>query len=484
MATQTAAPRDTGLRKNSLSIVGSVAMCMAFMGPATSVAFNTEPAANGAGFALPLAILLALIACLLVANTIAAFARKLPASGFAYTYNTRGFGPGGGFLSGWLLLLSYGMLGPMLLAAIGSFSSQFLRDQFHVHVAWQIMTLLFAVTVWAINAAGVSESAKAALVFLVIEVGVMLGLATTILGKGGDNGLTLAAFNPAHSLHGISGLGTGMLWGILMFIGFESAATLGEEAQSATRTIPKALFSAVIVIGLFYVFTSYGAAIGYGSHHAKAFAADGSPWTTLASRYWGLTWALTLTVLASQFANFISGTNAVVRVVFSMGREGILPRALGRTNTRQVPIVALSGYLLLSVAFALLLGLRFGPLGVYGFCGTLLGLGMIVIYILISIAVIRFYRREHPSEFRMFRLGVLPVLTALIMLIPVYGQIRPVPPYPNNLVPYILVAWMILGAGYLMFLRAKRPALIDAMGRVFEDAAEAVPEPNSPAAHL
>lgn len=245
-----------------------------------------------------------------------------------------------------------------------------------------------------------------------------------------------------------------------------------------------ALFGAVIFIGLFYVYASYGAVIGFGANHAQTFAVDGSPWTTLASHYWGITWALTLTVLASQFANFISGTNAVVRVVFSMGREGILPRAFGRTDSRQVPIVALSAYLLLSIACALLLGLRFGPLGVYGFCGTLLGLGMIVIYILISIAVIRFYRREHPSEFSLFRLGVLPVLTALIMLIPVYGQIRPVPAYPNNLVPYILVAWMLVGAAYLAFLRAKRPALIEAMGRVFEDAPEAAPEPHSPAAHV
>lgn len=470
------------LKKNSLNIVGSVAMCMAFMGPATSVAFNTEPAANGAGYALPLAIVMALVACLLVGNTIAAFARKIPTSGFAYTYNTRGFGPSGGFLSGWLLLLAYGMLGPMLLAAIGSFSSTFIQTQFHLHIAWQLMTALFAVIVWAINAAGVSESAKAALIFLVIEVGVMLGLATTILGKGGDSGLSLGAFNPAHSLHGVSGLGTGMLWGILMFIGFESVATLGEEAKSATRTIPVAVFSAVIVIGLFYVYTSYAASTGFGATHAKAFAADGAPWTTLAQRYWGLTWALALTVLASQFANFVSGSNAVVRVVFSMGREGILPRALGRTSWRQIPIVALSAYMLLSVAIALLLGLKFGPLGVYGFCGTMLGLGMIVIYILISIAVIRFYRREHPSEFKFFRLGVLPVLTALIMLIPVYGQLRPVPPYPNNLVPYLLIAWMLIGAGYLLYLRAKRPELVKAMGRVFEDAPESLPETGPDAA--
>ncbi|WP_063837117.1 APC family permease [Phaeacidiphilus oryzae] len=460
------------LRRNTLSIAGSVAMCMAFMGPATSVAFNTPPAAAGAGYALPLAILLALVACLLVANTIAAFARKIPAAGFAYTFNTHGFGPAGGFLSGWLLLLSYGMVAPMLLAAIGTYTSQFLATQLHVHIAWQLMTLLFGLIVWGINALGVSDSAKVAMVFLVLEVGIMLGLALTVLGKGGDHGLSLAPFRPSHSLGGTSGLGTGMLWGVLMFIGFESVATLGEEAKTAKRTIPIALFSAVIVIGAFYVLTAYSAAIGYGPNHAKTFAADASPWTTLAQRYWGITWALMLTVIASQFANFVSGSNSFVRVLFAMGREGILPKALGRTSRRHIPHIALGAYMLFSFAFTFLMGAKFGPLGVYSFAGTVLGLGMIIIYILISLAVIRFYRREHPTEFRWIRLGVLPAATAILMLLPIWGQIHPMPAWPNNLVPYLIAAWMVIGAGYLLFLSARRPALVSAMGHVFESDTE------------
>ncbi len=107
-------------------MVGAVAMSMAFMGPATSAAFNTQPAAAGVGYALPFAIFLALIGCLLVANTEASFARKLPTASFVYTFNTQGFGRDGGFLSGWLLL-GYGMVGPMLFAAIGCFTSDFIE---------------------------------------------------------------------------------------------------------------------------------------------------------------------------------------------------------------------------------------------------------------------------------------------------------------------------------------------------------------------
>jgi amino acid transporter len=473
----------SSLKRDTLSVGTSVVMCMAFMGPATSVAFNTAPAAGGAGRALPFALLLALVACLLVANTIAGFARKLPTAGFAYTYNTHGFGPSGGFLSGWLLLISYGMVGPMLFSAIGAFGSDFLTAQFGWHVPWAVITLVFVAIVWAINASGVSHSAKAAMIFLVIELGVVLGLASTILGKGGADGAALAAFNPAASLHGISGLGTGMLWGVLMFIGFESVATLGEEAKNARRTVPLALFSAVIVVGLFYVYTAFASSNGFAS--GTQFAAEPSPWTVLAQKFWGGTAVLTLTVMASQFANVISGSNAIVRVLFAMGREGILPRALGRTGSRNTPAVALGVYMVFSASFALLVGLKYGPYGVYAFAGTVLGLGMVFIYIVISVGVIRFYRRRHRAEFSVVRHGILPALTALIMLLPVYGQLNPAPDYPNNLAIWLLVAWMVVGAVYLGYLHRRRPALIGAMGKAFEDTAapaSARPEGATPAA--
>lgn len=453
------------LRRDTLSVVGSAAMAMAFMGPATSVAFNTQPAAKGAGGALPLSLLLALVACLLVANTIACFARKLPTAGFVYTFNTHGFGPSGGFLSGWLVTLGYGMVGPMLFAAFGEFGAQFLTDVFGWHVPWWVVTVVCVAVVWGINASGVSQSAKAALVFLVLEVGVILALGVTVLADGGAHGLSLAPFSPASSPTGVGGIGIGMLWGVLMFIGFESAATLGEEARSPKRTIPVALFTGAIVIGLFYVFSGYAVTVGHGA----GLAGDDAPWITLAQHYWSFTWLIALTVLNSQFANLISGTSAAVRILFSMGREGILPSRLGRTGGAGVPRPALAAYMLFSLAFALGMGALLGPLGVYGFAGTILGLVMVVCYILMSIALVRFYRREHRAEFSRVRHLLLPVLTSVLMLLPIYGQVYPLPPWPNNLALALTCAWFLAGVGYLAVIRTRRPALLTAMGRVWED---------------
>src|SRR5215469_6324017 len=319
------------LRKDAINVIGAVALAMAFMGPATSVFFNTAPAVSGAGYALPAALLLALIVCALVASAIGAFAQKLPTAGFAYTFNTHGFGKRGGFMSGWILLFSYAMVGPMLLSAIGALSEAFVQSIVNVDIPWWVFTVAFALIVWVIGILGVSRTATTALIFLALEVGVMLSLFITILVKGGAQGISLQPFNPANSFGGISGLGIGLLWGILYFVGFESAGTLGEETRNARRSIPIALFTAVAVIGVYYVISAWVAALGYGSEHVKSFVNDGTPWITLTKTYWGsgLVWLISLTVLNSIFANLVSGINATVRVLFAMGREGLVSTDLG-----------------------------------------------------------------------------------------------------------------------------------------------------------
>ncbi len=462
------------LKKNAIGVLGAVVISMAFMGPATAVFFNTAPMASGAGYALALSMVLALVICVLVASSIAAFAQKIPAAGFAYTFNTLGFGKRGGFLSGWILVFSYGMVGPMLFSGIGAFTSQFVQTQWGLNIPWWLFTIAYVVIVWAIGAWGINRSAETALIFLVLELTVMVALFATILGHGGAEGISLGPFNPANSLKGFSGIGIGLLWGILNFVGFESAATLGEETREAKRNIPIALFTAVLVIGVYFVLATFTVAIGYGQSNTSKFVADATPWSTLATRYWGsgFAWILSITVLNSILANIISGSNATVRVLFSMGRERILAPQLGRTTSKGVPVVALTFYMAFSLVLCLIGGALWGPFGAYGFFGTILGLGIVIIYILLNFALIIFYRRDYPSEFSIIRHGVLPVAGSLLMLLPIYGLLWPVPAYPNNLVPYIVAAWILIGIVYMFYVSSRRPEILDAMGRAMAEEPE------------
>jgi amino acid transporter len=471
--TSTTASDRTGpgrLRGGAIGGLGAAVMAMAFMGPATSVAFNTPPAAAKIGFALPFGILLAMLVCLIMASTIGAFSSKLPSAGFAYTFNTHAYGKGTGFTSGWILVLAYGVVGPMLFSAMGGFGNQFLVTQWNLNIPWWVISAVIMAIIWFIGSRGISSSAKTALIFLTLEVGVLLSLFATIIGKGGASGNTAAPFDPVHSLTGVSGIGFGMLWGILMFVGFESAGTLGEETRNPRRTVPRALMYAVILIGIVYVISGYAAAIGYGQGHVHALATDSSPLTTLATRFWGADglWLITLTVLNSQFANVLSGSSAAVRIVFSFGREGIFSRKLGTTNRRDSPVFAWAAYIVFSAIVTFALGAWINPFGAYDFLGSILGLGIIVLYILMNIGLILYFRRSYRDEFSPLRHALLPVVGSLLMLLPIYGQLWPIPPWPYNLVPYLILAWTLGGICYFFYIRNRRSDMLDAMGRVWE----------------
>jgi amino acid transporter len=352
------------------------------------------------------------------------------------------------------------MVAPMLLSAIGYFTADFIDSLTSLSIPWWLLSIIYAALIWFINSRGIAESARAALIFLVIEVGVLFGLFVTVLGRGGDAGLSLSSFNPGAGGVGISGLSVGMLWGILYFVGFESAATLGEEARNPSRTIPRALFTGVIVLGLFYIFACYAIVNGFGPAHIGRLQADATPLVTLGKRYWGISWIVSLTILASQFANVVAGSNAAVRIMFSLGRARILPRRLGATDERGIPQVALWTYMAFSLAVTLIVGAIIGPLGVYGLAGTILGIVMVIVYILMNFGVTRFYLRQHRDEFSIWKHGIIPGIASLVMLLPLYGQLVPLPPMPNLIAPCLIGAWIIGAIVYVVVLRRNSPERI------------------------
>ena len=141
-----------------------------------------------------------------------------------------------------------------------------------------------------------------------------------------------------------------------------------------------------------------------------------------------------------------------------------------------VVMPAVGGVAVFSLVLCLVGGIAWGPFGAYGFYGTILGLGMLIVYILLNLALIMFYRREHPSEFNPIRHGVLPIVASALMLLPIGGLLYPVPDFPNRAVPYIMVAWIIAGFVYLAVVVNRRPDILDAMGRAIgEDAEPAEP---------
>jgi amino acid transporter len=471
----------TGLKKNSITLFGAVASTCAFMGPATSIYFNTGMGVENSGNAFGFAFLLATIATLFIAYVIAQFAKKLPTSGFAYTFAVRGLGPKSGFLTGWLLVGGYAMICPMLLAGTGYFLSQFFLTYFNVHISWGIFAVIVGAAILLLSSMGVAQSVRVALIMLLIEICVMFAFFITVLIHGGAEGITFATFNPTNTLkpHDINGIGTAVMWAILMFVGFESAATLGEETKDAKRNIPKALIYCVVSIGAFYLIGAFTAVIGYGPSHVneivKGIASGVNPWDSIFETHWGkaASMIMMLVVLNSIFANLLSGFNATVRIFYAMGRENVLPKFMGEVSVKsQVPLKASIFYMSISLVATLILGYLWDPMTVYGWAGTILGLAIIIVYILINISLFFFYKR-HTSEFNIVKHAVVPLVATVLLYLPLKGVIQSTLPSsgaasPMTSVPYIVAIWMVVGVIYTYYLLKYKKNTFESMGKVFE----------------
>src|SRR5436190_18096026 len=119
------APPSGQLEHNSIGCPRVIGFIAGFIGPAASIVLGLTVTFSIAGFATPFIVLVALIGALLTGASIAEFAKRAPSAGGLYTYNSRGLGHVGGFITGWLLSFAYMVYVPGGVGASASFFSQF-----------------------------------------------------------------------------------------------------------------------------------------------------------------------------------------------------------------------------------------------------------------------------------------------------------------------------------------------------------------------
>src|SRR5260221_10699964 len=295
MATESessASPEQTTLRRNAIGLPGVLFQSITTMAPASAVAFSLGAAIPFAGGALPLAVLIALVVCTLIALNIGALARYLPSAGGFFTYVSRSLGPQAGWMAGWLFSLTYLLIVPLQLLVLGPVADAFVQQYFHFTfgtVGWAVWAMIFAVIVFVLTYFGIKISADAGVILGAIEIVVFVLLSIWLIVSAGS-GNTAATFNPASSLEkgpvlgNLQGILHGMIFAFLAFAGFESSAPLAEEAHNPRRTVPRAILSAAIAIGIFYVFCSYAGVVGCGFNNISPYPAGRHPWWRLDAR--------------------------------------------------------------------------------------------------------------------------------------------------------------------------------------------------------
>jgi len=452
-----------------------VAFGVSGVAPAGSVVGGLVILVSYAGFASPLVVIIAFVASLCCANSIAEFARRLPSAGSLYTYNSRGLGRIGGFLTGWMMIAAYALYLPAGIALTSAFASMLLVAVAHVTISPWVLFLVILAAAVLVAYAGIATSSSADLLLAAGEVAVIAALAITILVKTGTAHYSAAVFSPASSPHGqFNDITNAMIYGISAFAGFEAAAALGEEARNSRRSIPAALIGVVIVTGVFYLLVVLAETFGAGRHGITGLTGQPSPLGYLTSRYWSpsVLWAVDLVIVITGLSFVVAVFNAAIRILFAMGREQVLPGSLARLSHRRTPVVAIGGVALLALVLGLPLTYTVGGPRTFGYLAGAGALSVVLIYLAVNIAVIRAFRTEFRDQFRLWRHLLLPAAAAVLFLFPLWGILHPRAYTLVNLLPFVALGWLCLGIIAAGVLRARRPANLEALGRVFTPAEE------------
>jgi amino acid transporter len=297
---------------------------------------------------------------------------------------------------------------------------------------------------------------------------------------------TGAVFLVASSRNGFSGVGLGVVFGLLSFIGFDAAATLGEETRNPRRSIPLAVIGALGSVGVFYVFMMYGLTVGYRLNdpsQMQAFLADANPFVTLGQRVapW-LLQPIELAAIGGLFSCLLAMHNTTVRVMFSMGRDRVLPHSLGNVHARWFsPYRAILVQTAFTVVIGLAVGSWLGPgaTGAYGFTGAIGTVAIIIVYMLSNVAHIRYF--WHLPKRGVVTHVVAPTLGVVSLAYPLYSVTAPGQLFPYNWVPIVVGVWILAGVLLYLYYRARSPEKIAAIGTFVggED-----PEPIEPVERL
>jgi len=345
MAEQVQEQARGALGERRLGTIHAVAQALA-IGPMFSTALvlgGTSNPATGAGFNAALSVLLAGLGVLAIAYALSLFARRYAGAGAVYEYLTHGAHPAVGvFTAGLFFVGTLFLGGGGIYLGLGILS----RDFWLAHISssapkWWVFALIATAIALVLNYLGVRIAIRAMLTFAALSFLPMLILALVIIGKGGDSGNSLSTFSP-----GTTSIGTvfsGMLLGILLFVGFEAAASIGEESHDPYRSIPRGLLWTVGVSAVFFVVMAYALSIGYGKTAVAAgkWAGDPAYLDTMATRYIGSWYAtiIDIIVILDALGLALAICVTIGRGYFALGRDGLLPKVFAKTSRHDTPWV-------------------------------------------------------------------------------------------------------------------------------------------------
>lgn len=425
----TANPTDQGGQRltGRLGPVAVVFMVVAAAAPLTVIGGNMPLAmgiGNGAG--APVGFVLAALVLLLFSIGFVAMTPHVPEAGAFFSYVTLGLGQRLGTGIAVVALIAYTAIQVGIYGYIGWAIADTVRFYGGPEVPWPLYSFVILAIVALLGYRHIDLSAKVLGVALALEIGIVLMLDAVIVAKPGPAGLTLESFRPDVFTDGT--LGVAVLFALTGFIGFEATAVFRDEARDPERTIPRATYAAVLIIGGFYALTCWAFVVAIGPDQVVDTAnrtLDGEANMLLDTTDAALGRigrdVVNVLLLTSLFACVLSFHNVIARYQFVLSRRGLLPGRLGVVHPSHHSPAFSSIVQTLTAALIVLVLAAFGvdPLvGVFGSMAGVATVGMVLLMFTTSVAVLVYFARHRDAAAgRWWQTRIAPTLACLGLLV-------------------------------------------------------------------
>ena len=481
------------LKKGAIGLGGVLFLTVTGSAPITAMLLNTPiVVGSGEGIGTPAAFIVATVVLTIFSVGYVAMSRKKTTAGGFYSYISHGLGREIGFGAGFGTLVAYGVFEASLAGGFAYFANLKLAS-LGVHVGWAPLALGMVVLIGVLTYFDVSFSAKILAVGLITEVLILVLFDVLLLSKGH---IYWSAINPVNAFKSFpasgkltaGAIGVGLFFAFWSWVGFEMAPNYGEESKDPKRIVPRALYISVIGLGIFYTLTAWASLGGYKSTTAAIAASQSNAanyFLTPANQYAGH-WVgsvMSYLIITGSFACGMAFHNTTARYLYSLGREGLAPKALGRTHPKwKSPHIA---SLTQTVMAAIIIGLfaiftgsdnptSQAYLQLYGLMAVMGVIIILSVQALVSLSVLVYFERYHHDEVNWWKTRLAPLISFFTQAYVVYLLFKNITflgggyNYANWLGP-IDGAVVVIGIAAAFYYKRHRPAKFETAGRLINE---------------
>ncbi|MBB5685697.1 APC family permease [Sphingobium boeckii] len=444
---------EAGKLSGAIGVRTLTFMVVAFAAPLTVAAANVPLGAlvgNGAG--LPAMFLAGMVLLSLFTVGFVAMTPHVKHPGAFYSYIREALGRPMGVGSGMLALTAYAVNLVGVVAFVGASVANLLIQFGAPGGQWWIWALVAISLIGILGYKRIDLSGQVLGGLLIAETAIILVIDGAAIINVGPEGYSTGIIDPAAIFSGSPALG--LMFAMLAFVGMESTAIFRDEVKDPARTIPRATYWALGLIGFLYALTSWSMVTAWGdSHFLNRVTAD--PGTMLVDTAFIVAGKVaaditSILIVTSAFAACLSLHNVVARYQFSLANSGVLPRGLGRVHpTHGSPAIAsyvTTLWTLAGILAAVVLGLD--PIvEVATWSGGIAGVGVVILMMLTCVAVVVFFRKN-PVDTRPWHTLVAPSLGVIGLAMVVCLEFKNLPLLMGGSVPLGIVAGALIALAF------------------------------------